>query len=241
MVTTEARPVHVRYLSRRTGHGGGEGKYVAGNIHGRVQVEASARPSGVPDLTDRYRVLPMGQSSTVAIRPDDLGLRWASESTDAFLLVSDVDVRRLIGLERTFARRLRPAESSTFETESAVAAMFDGFVDDALEAVQGVPSDEVVTELRRIVTAMYRRWPCEHYDVYAMDSQTVAVEIQRSPGEGALLLVCEPEGQALCIVTVKSVSRRARYQDSQMLPDGFIADGMRELAMPERWHHWGGG
>ena len=120
----------------------------------------------------------------------------------------------------------------TTQTEPAVTAMFRDFEADALEAVQQIPSDEVVAELRRIVTAMYRMWPTE-YDVYAMDGQTAAMEIQRGPGNGALLLVCEPGRQALCIVTKDSISRRARYQDSTMLPDGFIADGMRDLAIPE--------
>ena len=116
--------------------------------------------------------------------------------------------------------------------EHAVSAMFQDFAPDALEAVQEIPTDEVVDELRRIVTAMYRRWPSQ-YDVYAMDGQTAAVEIQQGPGNGALLLICEPDHQALCIVTKNSVSRRARYQDSSMLPDGFVADGMRDLAIPE--------
>ena len=117
--------------------------------------------------------------------------------------------------------------------QPAIDAMFDDFETDALEAVHGVPDDAVVAELRRIVTAMYLRWPSE-YDVYAMDSQTAAVEIQREPGQGCLLLVCEPARQALCVITVASISRRARYQDSAMLPDGFVADGMRDLAIPER-------
>ena len=121
----------------------------------------------------------------------------------------------------------------TKPAEPAVDAMFDDFENDALEAVHGVPDDAVVAELRRIVTAMYLRWPSE-YDVYAMDSQAAAVEIQRDPEQGTLLLVCEPAHQALCIVTIASVSRRARYQDSAMLPDGFVADGMRDMAITER-------
>ena len=121
----------------------------------------------------------------------------------------------------------------TSPAEQAVDAMFNKFETDALEAVQGIPDDEVVAELRRIVTAMHHRWQSE-YDVYAMDSRTAAVEIQRDPGQGSLLLLCEPGHQALCIITVASVSRRARYQDSAMLPDGFIADAMRDIAIPER-------
>ena len=124
------------------------------------------------------------------------------------------------------------------DAEQAVTAMFRDFDTDALEENQGVPTQPVIAELRRIVTAMYRRWPTE-YDVYAMDRQTAAVEVNRGPGQGALLLICEPRHEALCVITIKSVSRRARYQDSAMLPDGFIADGMRDIGISETPHPTG--
>lgn len=105
--------------------------------------------------------------------------------------------------------------------------LFSEFESDALEVVGRVPDDAVVGELKRIVLAMYRRWSAD-YDVYAMDEQTAAVEVRGAPGRG-LLLVCEPGRGALCVVSIDGNSHRQRYEDSAVLPDRFIADGMRTL------------
>ena len=49
----------------------------------------------------------------------------------------------------------------------------------------------------------------------------------------AFLLVCEPGGSALCVVTANGVSWRARYKTSQGLPDNFVREGIGDVRRRE--------
>ena len=82
-------------------------------------------------------------------------------------------------------------------------------------------------ETKRIVLGL-RTYLSSNTDVYTMEDGEIAVEVFGSPGRG-FLLVCEPAGGALCIVTVDGVSRRARYESSAILPDNFLKDGLRDV------------
>ena len=104
-------------------------------------------------------------------------------------------------------------------TEAAAGRLFD--------ALPSTTDDNVLSEAKRIVLQLRTRLPA-NTDIYSMDDGKVAVELYGSSGRG-FLLVCEPKGSALCIVTVNGVSRRARYQTSRDLPDGFVSDGLKAV------------
>ena len=104
---------------------------------------------------------------------------------------------------------------------------FGRIPDECAESGHDVPPEDVIQEARRIVRGMLRRIPCE-YDVYPMDERSVAVEVDGGLGRRTLL-VCEDGGSAVCIVTVNRKSRRARYEDSSILPDGFVFDALRDM------------
>ena len=135
--------------------------------------------------------------------------------------------------ESIFAARLRahfPAEVlRTTANLEAVEIAFDQIPVESAEAGHEPPPEDVVNEARRIVREMFRRWPRE-YDVYPMDERRVAVEVDGGHAR-KMLLLCEPGGSALCIVTVNRISRRARYEDSSMLPDGFVSDALGDTGV----------
>ena len=100
--------------------------------------------------------------------------------------------------------------------------------EDALSMGYAVPDAVVVEEARRILHAMhdYRQLPC---DAYSMSDGRVGIGVNGGLGR-SILLVCEPGGKALCVVTIDRVSRRARYDDSSFLPDDFVKQGLRQLS-----------
>ena len=89
--------------------------------------------------------------------------------------------------------------------------------------------DQVLVEqTRRIVDALRDYLPV-NTDIYVMEEGKIAVEVFGTPGRG-FLLVCEPTGGALCIVTSDGESRRSRYESVRKLPDGFLKEGLQEIA-----------
>ena len=119
--------------------------------------------------------------------------------------------------------RLVPWETSLTPADVS-EHWFDGIEKDATVAGNPVPPQSVIDEAKRIVRGMDQRlmYDC---DVYSLEEGKIAIEIFGAPGNG-LLLVCEPGGSALCIVTELGVSRRARYESSSILPDGFLKEGL---------------
>ena len=99
---------------------------------------------------------------------------------------------------------------------------------DAQEMGYDVPKAEVIGEAKRILSEMaaYRK---ASYDAYAMSDGRVGVAVDGGYGN-AMLVVCEPGGTALCVVTEDLVSRHAEYEAVSFLPDDFVRQALRKLA-----------
>ena len=112
-------------------------------------------------------------------------------------------------------------------SDQAISNWLSAAVLEAEGSEDEVPTGEVVEEARRIITKLRDSLP-DDTDVYPMDKGEIALSVFGRSGN-AYLLVLEPDGGALCIVTVDGVSRRARYQTSARLPDNFLKDGLDEV------------
>ena len=120
-----------------------------------------------------------------------------------------------------------PIEEERFPVDELIDEWFVGLEDDADSAGNPTPSQSVIDEAKRIVLGLRRLLPADS-DVHTWDDGEVAVEVFGARGRGFLLL-CESGGGALCVVTVDNVARRARYESSANLPDGFLREGLQEV------------
>ena len=127
-----------------------------------------------------------------------------------------------------WGRRRNPSRSTSGSpvTDDVIDGWFLKLAEEA--TVDGPTlSKRVLNEAKRIVRRLRRELPLDA-DIYPMDEGKVAIELFGDFGRG-FLLVCEPGGSALCIVTVGGVSRRARYDSSTDLPDGFLHEGLKDM------------
>ena len=108
-----------------------------------------------------------------------------------------------------------------------VGSWFAGLSQEADDADEPMPPESDIEEAKRIVLRLLNQLP-EDTDVYLMDGGKIAIEVYGDLGY-AFLLVCEPGGSALCVVTVNGVSRRARYESSRILPDYFVREGLNDV------------
>ena len=106
-------------------------------------------------------------------------------------------------------------------------ACLDDIASDAHDMGYQVPAVGVVAETRRILQEMHK-YRSASYDAYSMSEGRVGIGVDGEFGK-SMLVVCEPEGTALCVVTVNRVSRHARYDDSSFLPDDFVKQGLRQV------------
>ena len=93
-----------------------------------------------------------------------------------------------------------------------------------------VPSRMARENARRLLQAMHRiSGRC--LDVYPTPDGEVAIDVPGGPGGPgrSVLLLCDSEGGALCLVNMNGKHRRARYADSNGLPDGFVREALAEL------------
>ena len=117
--------------------------------------------------------------------------------------------------------------ADAFISDGMIEGWFDGLESDATEAGYTMPSPSVIEEAKRIVGSLRHYLPSD-VDVCVFDEGRVAIEVFGPVGHG-FLLVCEPGGNALCLVTTKNSSRRARYGNSAVLPDGFLIEGLNAV------------
>ena len=90
-----------------------------------------------------------------------------------------------------------------------------------------IPSKMAQENARRLLPAMYRI-SNRRFEVYPTPDGEVAIDAPGGPRRSVLLL-CESDGGALCLVNANGKHRRARYSDSNLLPDGFVREALAEL------------
>ena len=112
-------------------------------------------------------------------------------------------------------------------TDDVVERWFVRLAEEAAESGEALPDQRTLDEAKRLVRSMQELLP-GNTDVYVFDEGKIAIELYGRVGHG-FLLVCEPGEKALCIVTVAGVPRRARYESSATLPDGFVREGVEAV------------
>lgn len=103
----------------------------------------------------------------------------------------------------------------------------DAVEGEALEEGFPIPSRMARENARRLLQAMHRI-SCRRLEVYPTPDGEVAIDAPGGQGRSVLLL-CDSEGGALCLVNMNGKHRRARYADSNGLPDGFVREALAEL------------
>ena len=90
-----------------------------------------------------------------------------------------------------------------------------------------IPSDKALEDAERLLKAMYRISP-RRYEVYPTPDGEIAID---APGgyNRSVLLLCDSQGGALCLVNMNGNHRRARYSNCDGIPDGFIREALAEL------------
>ncbi len=104
-------------------------------------------------------------------------------------------------------------------SEAAAEAHEEGFP---------VPSNETLADARRLLRLLHNISP-RRFEVYPTTDGEIAID---APGgrNRSVVLLCGPDGGALCLVNMEGRHRRARYSGTGALPDGFIREALEELA-----------
>ena len=96
------------------------------------------------------------------------------------------------------------------------------------------PSDIALGNAGRLLREMYAISP-RRYEVYPAPDGEIAIDAPGGPGRSVLLL-CDSDGGALCLVNMKNDHRRARYSTTERLPDGFVREALAGLEHESEFH-----
>ncbi len=99
--------------------------------------------------------------------------------------------------------------------------------DEAREEGFPEPSETAIANAERLLKAIYAIAP-QRFEVYPTPDAEIAVDAPGGYGQ-SVLLFCESSGSALCMVDVNGEHRRARYDSTRTLPDGFLVEALTEL------------
>ena len=99
--------------------------------------------------------------------------------------------------------------------------------DEAREEGFPAPSDLALSNAERLLMAMYEISP-RRFEVYPTPDGEIAIDAPSDDGE-SLLLLCEPEGGALCLANLGVGHRSNHYPNADMLPDKFLRESLVAL------------
>lgn len=99
--------------------------------------------------------------------------------------------------------------------------------DEAIEVGFPQPSDIALKNAERLLREMYGISP-RRFEVYPTPDGEIAIDAPDGQGHSVILL-CDSEGGALCLVNFNGHHRRARYSTTETLPDGFVHEALAEL------------
>ena len=116
----------------------------------------------------------------------------------------------------------------------------DGAFNDALQDLQEAnnaaaeegfspPSNKAMDNAERLLKEMYAV-SSRRYEVYPTPDREIAIDAPGGHGRSVILL-CDSNGGALCLVNMNGKHRRARYSSTEILPDGFLREALIELEL----------
>ncbi len=135
--------------------------------------------------------------------------------------------------EETFATSVASDDSSS--NGNLYAALHDlrQATEEASEEGFPIPSESALASANRLLREMYRI-SRRRFEVYPTQDGEVAIDAPGGYGRSVVLL-CNSEGGALCLVNMNGEHRRARYSATEMLPDGFVQEALTELEQQGSW------
>lgn len=89
------------------------------------------------------------------------------------------------------------------------------------------PTQLALSNAKRILRRMYALSPTR-LEVYPTPDGEVAI-VAPGNSRSSVMVLCGSNGDALCMVNMDGVHRRARYSVADHLPDGFLRDALEEL------------
>lgn len=116
--------------------------------------------------------------------------------------------------------------SSAADLEDALQELAE-VSDYAAEDGIDVPSEIASANAERLLKAMYAISP-RRYGVYPAPDGYIAIDA-RGPNDRGMVVTCDSDGGALCLVSIDGERRRARYSTARQLPDGFIREALADL------------
>lgn len=139
------------------------------------------------------------------------------------------------------ARVLLMFDTSTEGAWNTVAPSLPQELEEALDDLRAVPNEATeegyrpptqlaLANTRRILRRLYTLLPIR-LEVYPTPDGEVAIVAPGAP-RCSVMILCDSNGGALCMVNMDGEHRRARYSTADALPDGFVRDALSELAHP---------
>ena len=89
-----------------------------------------------------------------------------------------------------------------------------------------IPPQLLVDEAERLIRDMYSFYP-SRFEVSADPDGAIAIDVRDGTGQWVLLL-CEPDGDAL-VLTNLEIGERQRYPLEDEMLDGFLRDALGQL------------
>ena len=99
--------------------------------------------------------------------------------------------------------------------------------DEAREEGFPAPSDLALGNAERFLSEMYGISP-RRFEVYPTPDGEIAIDAPGGRGRSVLLL-CNSEGGALCLVNMNGDHRRAHYSAGDRIPDSFVHTALAKL------------
>ena len=103
--------------------------------------------------------------------------------------------------------------------------------DEAREEGFPAPSTLALSNAERLLKAMYGISP-RRFEVYPTPDGEIAIDAPNGNGQSVLLL-CEPEGGAMCLANLRGGHTHRSYPNADTLPDSFLRKSLTALESKE--------
>ena len=119
-----------------------------------------------------------------------------------------------------------PVKNRSPLLEDALRDLADAKIE-AREEGFPLPSDVALENAERLLRSMYEVTP-RRFEVYPMPDGEIAIDAPGGFGRSVLLL-CDSDGGALCMVNRNGEHRQAQYSTAAVLPDAFLRESLADL------------